>query len=216
MNLDEARTEICRVGASLFTRGYVHGTTGNISVRLADGYLITPTDACLGELHPAALAFVDPDGVHVDGEPASKAIALHRSIYDADNSARCIIHTHSREVVAASFEEREPEDDLLPPITPYQVMKVGSTPVLHYSAPGSAATAEHVGRLVARRIRDHRPVRSLVLARLGPNVWHGTPLRAMAVLEELEETALLWNRLHPSSLPAAAMKDLAERFRAAW
>ena len=45
------RTEVCRVGRSLCERGYVHASAGNISVRLPEGhgYLITPTDACLGD-----------------------------------------------------------------------------------------------------------------------------------------------------------------------
>ena len=83
--LDEAtaRSEICRVGRSLFDRGYVHATAGNISVRLADGFLITPTDACLGSLDPDRLARLDADGRQVAGDRASKTIALHRRIYAA-------------------------------------------------------------------------------------------------------------------------------------
>ena len=53
-----ARDAICCVGQSLFERGYVHATAGNISVRLDDGFLITPTDACLGTLVPERLAEV--------------------------------------------------------------------------------------------------------------------------------------------------------------
>ena len=79
-----AREEICRVGASLFARGYVHATAGNISMRLADGYLITPTDACLGTLDPARLARLDEQGRQLDGDRASKTLALHRRIYAAD------------------------------------------------------------------------------------------------------------------------------------
>ena len=57
MTETEARDEICRIGRSLFDRGYVHATAGNISVRLHDGgFLITPTDACLGFLDPAQLS----------------------------------------------------------------------------------------------------------------------------------------------------------------
>jgi ribulose-5-phosphate 4-epimerase/fuculose-1-phosphate aldolase len=59
MTENQAREEICRVGRSLFERGYVHATAGNISVRLDDGFLITPTDACLGQLDPARLARLD-------------------------------------------------------------------------------------------------------------------------------------------------------------
>jgi len=61
--LDEAavRLEICRFGRSFFDRGYVRATAGNISVRLADGFLITQTDACLGSLDPDRLARLDAD-----------------------------------------------------------------------------------------------------------------------------------------------------------
>src|SRR5215831_14400287 len=99
----ELRQEICRIGRSLFDRGYVHGTTGNISVRMPDGYLITPTDACLGFLDAGSLAKVGNDGVQINGERASKTLSLHRRIYTADETASCVIHTHSRQLVALSL-----------------------------------------------------------------------------------------------------------------
>ena len=99
MTESQAREEICRVGKSLFDRGYVHATAGNISVRLDDGFLITPTDACLGFLDPAGLARLDLEGRQVAGARASKTLALHRRIYEAQASlaapVRCVIHTHS-------------------------------------------------------------------------------------------------------------------------
>ena len=99
------REEICRVGLSLFARGYVHATAGNISVRLADGgFLITPSDACLGHLDPARLARLDVQGLQTAGDPASKTLALHRSIYAADAAAGCVIHSHSTHLVALTLE----------------------------------------------------------------------------------------------------------------
>ena len=87
----QAREDICRVGKSLFDRGYVHSTAGNISVRLQkpDGWwtLITPSDACLGFLDPARLALIDPLGWQVSGERASKTVALHAKIYSATAKA---------------------------------------------------------------------------------------------------------------------------------
>ena len=67
MNENAARDEICRVGRSLFERGYVHASAGNISVRLDDGFLITPTDACLGTLDPARLARLNTAGEQTAG-----------------------------------------------------------------------------------------------------------------------------------------------------
>ncbi len=212
------RDEICRVGRSLFERGYVHATAGNISVRIDGGYLITPTDACLGHLQAADLAHVDLEGRQLGGAPASKTLALHRAIYAADAQAGCVIHTHSRELVALTLEGVWHDDDILPPITPYFVMKVGHVPLIPYHRPGDPK----VGELVAQRIGTMRsrgtPIRAVMLDRLGPNVWHTTPTHASAVLEELEETAWLWRQCSPRPQPldAAALDALRLQFQAAW
>jgi 3-dehydro-4-phosphotetronate decarboxylase len=138
MNEMELRQEICRVGRSLFERGYVHSTAGNISVRLPDGFLITPSEACLGFLTPEVLAKVGTDGVQISGARASKTLTLHRSIYNADTEAGCVIHTHSTQLVALTLSGVWKEGDILPPITPYYVMKVGHVPLISYHRPGEA------------------------------------------------------------------------------
>jgi 3-dehydro-4-phosphotetronate decarboxylase len=219
LNEAQAREEICRVGASLFARGYVHATAGNISVRLDDGFLITPTDACLGFLEPAKLARLDGEGRQVSGERASKTIALHRAIYAAatrfDADTRCVIHTHSTHCVALSLECQTPE--LLAPLTPYFVMKVGHVPLLDYRRPGAPEVAAEVAQLIERYGAQGRPIRAVMLRRLGPNVWHDTPAAAMAVLEELEETArlaLLAGSAQPLTEPQ--IDELRRTFGARW
>jgi ribulose-5-phosphate 4-epimerase/fuculose-1-phosphate aldolase len=217
MNEDLARREICRVGRSLFERGYVHATAGNISVRLADGYLITPTDACLGFLQPGELAKVDPQGAPAKGVRPSKTLALHRAIYNAAGpGAGCIIHTHSTHCVALTLSPME--GDLLPPITPYFVMKVGHVPVIAYRRPGDPEVAALVANQIEVHAKRGTPIRAVMLARLGPNVWHETPAQAMAVLEELEETAKLWRSTTPRPQPLdhAAISELRSAFGASW
>ena len=108
------RSELCRVGASLFARGYVHATTGNLSARSDDGFLITPSDACLGFLEPQRLAHVDHAGVQQGGDRASKTLALHRAIYAADPAAQCIIHSHSTHLVALTLAGVWREAEVLP------------------------------------------------------------------------------------------------------
>lgn len=217
MNEDLARREICRVGRSLFERGYAHATAGNISVRLEDGsFLITPTDACLGFLDPGVLAKVDAQGRQVDGERASKTLALHRRIYEAEPAAGCVVHTHSTHCVALTLQPCEGE--LLPPITPYFVMKVGHVPVVPYHRPGDPAVGDEVVARIEQYRRAGTPLRAVMLARLGPNVWHETPAGAMAVLEELEETARLWSLSTPRPQPLTReqLEALRGAFGAAW
>jgi ribulose-5-phosphate 4-epimerase/fuculose-1-phosphate aldolase len=219
MNESQAREDICRIGQSLFARGYVHATAGNISVRLDDGFLITPTDACLGWLDPARLAKLDLQGQQISGDKASKTIAMHRQIYGAATvqspTTRCVIHTHSTHCVALSLNVAGPE--LLPPITPYFVMKVGHVPLVAYHHPGSPAAAQEVADLITQYAGRGTPIRAVMLPRLGPNVWHDTPGAAMATLEELEETARLMV-LQPQTiaLTEQELQNLRDTFGARW
>ncbi|APQ11434.1 aldolase [Pseudomonas oryzihabitans] len=205
------REEICIVGASLFARGYTVGSAGNISARLEDGWLITPTDACLGRLDPAAIAKVGLAGDWVSGDKPSKTLALHRQVYDRNPGVGGVVHTHSTHLVALTLAGVWRPDDILPPITPYQVMKVGHIPLIPYARPGAPSVAEQVAQLANR-------VRGVMLERLGPVVWESSVSKASFALEELEETARLWllTEPRPTPLDAAALAELAETFGAVW
>jgi ribulose-5-phosphate 4-epimerase/fuculose-1-phosphate aldolase len=218
MNEAELRQEICRVGRSLFERGYVHSTAGNISVRLVDGFLITPSEACLGFLKPEALSRVGADGLQLSGERASKTLTLHRRIYAADADAACVIHTHSTHLVALTLAGVWKQEDILPPITPYYVMKVGHVPLIKYHRPGDPTVGNLVAEMIARMRSQGTPIRAVMLDRLGPNVWHSTLGSAMAALEELEETARLWllAGCKPEPLANEQIEQLRQQFGASW
>ncbi len=203
------REEICTAGASLYQRGYTVGAAGNISARLDDGWLITPTDVCLGRLDPAELAKVDLAGQWVSGAKPSKTLALHQGIYQADPAARGVVHTHSTHLVALTLAGVWRQDEVLPPITPYQVMKVGRIPVIPYRRPGDPIAAAQVAALAAR-------VRGVLFERLGPVVWERSVSHASFALEELEETARLWlmSDPRPEPLSEAAIEELRTVFGA--
>jgi ribulose-5-phosphate 4-epimerase/fuculose-1-phosphate aldolase len=205
------REEICVTGASLYQRGYTVGSAGNISARLDDGWLITPTDVCLGRLDPAEIAKVDHAGNHVSGARPSKTLALHRRIYENNAEARGVVHTHSTHLVALTLAGVWRESDVLPPITPYYVMKVGHVPLIRYRKPGDPAVAEEVAALASK-------VRGVLLERLGPVVWERSVSQASYALEELEETARLWlmSTPRPEPLEEAAIEDLRATFNARW
>lgn len=211
------REALCATGRSLHARGYVHASAGNISLRLDDGgFLITPTDASLGTLDPARLARVDAQGVQTGGDRASKTLALHRRIYAAEPEARCVLHTHATHLVALTLAGVWHSDDIVPPITPYYVMKVGHVPLVPYHRPGDPAVGDRVAGRIAQGQAAGRPLRAVMLDRLGPVVWHASPAEASAVLEELEETAKLWLMTRAAPLTESQIDELRLHFSARW
>jgi 3-dehydro-4-phosphotetronate decarboxylase len=209
----QARQNMVRLGASLFQRGYTVGSAGNLSVRLLDGFLITPTDACLGNLEIKSISKLDQQGNWVSGDKPSKTIALHRRIYDANANAQGIVHTHSTHLVALTLRGVWSKNDILPPITPYQVMKVGHVPLIQYDLPGAQAVADQVSELV----RANQYLRAVMLERLGPVVWEQSLEKACYALEELEETAKLM-MLCPEAaiLSPESIAELNQKFNSLW
>ena len=182
-----AREEICRVARSMFDRGLTHGSTGNISVRLEDGWLLTPTGSSLGTLDPARLSKLDWQGTLLSGDKPSKESFLHLAMYEerAHANANAVIHLHATHSVAVSVLAEVDPADVLPPITAYYVMRVGSLPLVPYFAPGDLQLADAVRRFAGQH-------HALLLANHGPVV-AGTSLAAAAdATEELEETAKLF------------------------
>lgn len=178
------RETLCDIARSLFDRGYTHGSTGNLSARLANGFLMTPTGATLGRLDPARLSRLDDKGVLVEGPAPTKESFLHRAMYDERPSSNAVIHLHATHSTAVSILDDVDPDDVLPPLTAYYVMRVGRLPLIPYFAPGDLSLAEAVRH---RAGRHH----AVLLANHGPVV-AGTSLAAATdAIEELEATARL-------------------------
>jgi 3-dehydro-4-phosphotetronate decarboxylase len=204
------REAIVTLGRSLFDRGLTFGTTGNISVRLDDGWLLTPTNASLGALDPATLSKLDPDGRHVSGDAPTREMFLHRVMYEERGSAGAVVHLHSTHAVAVSCLEGCDPGNVLPPITAYQVMRLGRVPLVPYFAPGDLALAEAVRPLASKH-------HAVLLANHGPVVAGTSLSAAAAAIEELEETARLHLLLHGHRvrhLTPAQVDALASRYGA--
>ncbi|MBR7635648.1 MULTISPECIES: 3-oxo-tetronate 4-phosphate decarboxylase [Janthinobacterium] len=203
------RELIVDFGKSLFERGLTAGSSGNLSVRLSDGWLLTPTNASLGRLDPAQLSKLDWDGNLISGAPPSKEAFLHRAMYAERGSAGAIVHLHSTHSAAVSCMCGLNHDDCIPPLTPYFVMKVGRLPLVPYHRPGDPALAGAIGAMA----RKHSAV---LLANHGPVV-SGTSLEAAVyAAEELEETAklfLLLRDVPTRPLDAAQIADLKHTFK---
>lgn len=205
----KTRDTICFMAKSLYDRGLTFGSTGNISVRLDDGgWLMTPTNASMGNLDPARLSRLDAAGNLIDGAPPTKESFLHTTLYDRRPDARAVVHLHSTHSVAVSALAEVDPEDVLPPITAYYIMRVGRLPLVPYFPPGDKALADAVGQLAGKH-------HAVLLANHGPVV-AGTSLEnAVYATEELEETAKLYLMLRGTAqrlLTPGQVADLRQRF----
>jgi 3-dehydro-4-phosphotetronate decarboxylase len=196
------RDAICHLGASLFERGLTFGSAGNISARLEDGWLMTPTNVSLGRLDPARLSKLDAAGKLVSGDPPTKETFLHRAMYEERQQAGAVVHLHSTHSVAVSVLADVDAANVLPPITAYYVMRVGRLPLVPYHPPGDLGLAEAVRKLAGKH-------HAVLLANHGPVV-AGSSLDAAAnAIEELEETAKLFLLLRGSRLRLLTEEQVA-------
>jgi ribulose-5-phosphate 4-epimerase/fuculose-1-phosphate aldolase len=202
------REAICSLAASLFARGFSVGSAGNISVRLADGFLITPTNSCLGRLDPARLARLDTAYRHVGGDKPSKEVFMHRAFYDARPDAAAVVHLHSTWATAvACLEDIDPRAPI-PPLTPYFVMRLGGTlPVVPYYRPGDPAMEPAIAAAA-------RSARAVLLANHGPVVSGGSLPDAVYAAEELEEAAKLFMLLRRERVRHLSLEQVADLQRA--
>ena len=203
------REQLAMLGASLFQRGYSVGTAGNISVRLDDGYLMTPTNSCLGRLDPARISKLAPDWSHIGGDKPSKEVFMHRAVLTARPDAGAVVHLHSTYATAIGCLAEPGETAPIPPLTPYFVMRVGrSLPVIRYYRPGDAAMETDIHAAA-------KGAKAVLLANHGPVVSGKTLVDAVAAAEELEESArlaLLLRGAGARTLTPAQVDDLLDTF----
>ena len=206
------RERIVDIGRSLYRRGLSPGSSGNISARLENGWLLTPTNSCLGELDPGTLSKLDWNGTLISGAKPSKESFLHLAMYQKRLQSGAIVHLHSSYAAAVSCLDGLDSASCIPPITPYFVMRVGKLPLIPYFRPGDKALAAEI----AKHADTHTAV---LLANHGPLVSGNDLDSAMYAIEELEETSKLMLLLHGQkirTLETAQIQELRETFGAQW
>ncbi len=203
MNEAKLREKICWFGKSLYDRGLAFGSAGNISARADDGWLMTPTNSCLGRLDPGRLSKVDERGALLSGDKPTKEAFLHLSMYTQRPAAGAIVHLHSTHSVAVSALADVDPDQPIPPITAYYVMKIGRLKLLPYFAPGDLQLADAVREVAG----SHHAV---LLANHGPVVAGKDLESAVYATEELEETARLFLLLRGEKLRLLSAEQAAE------
>ena len=207
------REQICLLAKSLFDRGLTGGSTGNISARTADGgLLVSPTGTSFGRLDPGRLSRFNANGKLIDGDPPTKEMPLHSAFYDTRSSAGAVVHLHSCHSVAWSLMPEVDEDNFLPPLTPYAIMKLGKVKLLPYFRPGDPAMGDAVRGLAGKRT-------AVMLANHGPVVAGKDVEAACNAIEELEDTArlaILMRGYDARQLSEANIQELITHFDVEW
>lgn len=207
------REQICLLAKSMFDRGLTGGSTGNISARTADGgLLVSPTGTSFGRLDPGRLSRFDAQGVLIDGDQPTKEMPLHTAFYDTRSTAGAVVHLHSCHSVALSMMPDADEDNFLPPLTPYAIMKLGKVKLLPFFMPGDPAMGEAVRGLAGKRS-------AVMLANHGPVVAGKDIEAACNAIEELEDTArlaMMTRGMNPKALSDEDVQRLVTKFDVEW
>ena len=207
------REQMCLFAKSMFDRGLTGGSTGNISARTSEGgLLVSPTGASFGRLDPGRLSRFDAEGNLIDGDPPTKEMPLHAAFYDTRSTAGAVVHLHSCYSVALSMMPDVDEDNFLPSLTPYAIMKLGKVKLLPFFLPGDSAMGEAVRGLAGKRS-------AVMLANHGPVVAGKDIEAACNAIEELEYTArlaMVTRGCSPRALTDAQVKALVAKFDVEW
>ena len=213
MSESHLREQICTLAKSLFDRGLTHGSTGNISARTEDGgLLVSPTGTSFGRLDPGRLSRFDTTGNLIDGDKPTKEMPLHTAFYDTRSAAGAVVHLYSCHSVAWSMMPDANEDDFLPPLTPYGIMKLGRVKLLPFFLPGDPSMGEAVRGLAGKRS-------AVMLANHGPVVAGKDVEAACNAIEELENTArlaIMMRGINANVLIQEQVRTVVAKFDVEW
>ena len=210
----DLREQLCDFGLSLYSRGFTHGSTGNLSVRLPDdNLLVTPTGSSLGRLTPEGLSVIKPNGELISGPKPTKEVPLHQALYSTRGErAGAVVHLHSCYATALSLLPDQNEKDWLPHLTPYGIMQLGQVRLLPYFIPGSPEIGSAIKGLAGKHS-------AIMLANHGPVVSAKTLQAAVYASEELEATsklAYLTRALEPNALSPEQVNELVSTYNVEW
>jgi L-fuculose-phosphate aldolase len=155
--MEQAREAVADACRRLARERLVHGTAGNVSARVEDQVVVTPTGAVLAELRPELTTVVDMDGAVVEGklEPTSE-LFLHLGIYERFD-AGAVVHTHSPFATALSCVVDE-----VPPVHYEMLAFGGGVRVAPYATYGTGELAHNVHEALEDRsaalIQNHGAV----------------------------------------------------------
>lgn len=145
----EMKKLICDIGHRCWQRDYNDGNGGNISARIGDYYLCTPTGVSKGFMKPEMVCMVDADGNQVAGNAPyrrTSEINSHLGIYRRVPAAASVCHAHPIHATAFAMAGNEPPSNLIPEVEVF----VGTIPLAEYKTPGSPELSDTIGKLAPK------------------------------------------------------------------
>jgi L-fuculose-phosphate aldolase len=204
----DLRNDLADAARAMSRRGLSQGTSGNLSARVPEGMLITPSAVPYDEMGADSLVLLDLDG-RVLGRPGHRPSTewrLHAAILAARPEAGAVVHTHSMACTTLACLRREI------PAFHYMVAVAGGDSIrcADYATFGTAALADRAVAALDGRL-------ACLLANHGMVALGPTPRAALALAVEVETLAeQYWRALQvgqPALLTADEMADALAAFR---
>lgn len=200
----DALRAIIACGKIAYDRHLLMANDGNISVRLADGWLITASGVCKGRLTPEDILWLNMDGSlrrGAAGRRPSSETPMHLEVYRQRPDVFAVLHAHPVFATTLTVAGQSLPLDVLPEV----LLALGEVPVTAYATPSSHEDAEVIRDL----IRDH----DALLLRQHGSLTVGPHLEAaLTHLERIEHVAEVYWRAsmlgHVARIPAEAQARL--------
>ncbi len=200
------RAELLAIAQELATLGLNKGTSGNVSVRHEDGFLITPSGMDIAEMQTSSMVMMSMDGTpQSTGKPSSEW-RFHRDIYQAKPHVGAVIHTHSMFATTLACLQKD-----IPPFH-YMIAMAGgdNIPCAPYALFGTQALSD--GAIAALEDR-----KACLLANHGMIATGRDLKQALAITQEVETLCeQYWRALQigqPYILSQQEMAEVFEQFK---
>jgi L-fuculose-phosphate aldolase len=200
------RREIIAACQDMNRRGINQGTSGNISARVKEGFLITPSGMPYDEIKPADVVLMRPDGSYAGRRKPSSEFRFHLSIMGARPEVGAVVHTHSMFATTIGILGKEI------PAVHYMIAAAGGPNIrcVPYITYGTQELADAALKALEGR-------NACLLANHGMIVVGPTLKKAMWLAVEVETLAAqYWRALlvgKPNILTDAQIRTVMEKFQ---
>ncbi len=177
---NELLISLANVCIKIHERKLANGLSGNVSIRINNEILITPSGLSLADIQPEDLVVLDIEGNYISGnnKPSSEKL-MHLEIYKNRPHINCIIHTHSPAATTFAFLNKQ-----IMPISPESAIFIPKLPIVHFEPYGSKMLAESV----SYNLKDCNAV---LIEKHGVVTVGSGISQAYNLLEVVEETAIM-------------------------